>query len=376
MTAEAQAYLQAALKLIQQEALYAGRLNWPEITAACERLSADAQTAADTYPALRFALAALGDHHSQLRLPDADVTRRGVFGIYFSRGVVAVVLPETPAERAGLQRGERITRLNGKAPGPGVNEGLPVGPQVTLELETAEGTRTVVLTRDDVPAVQPAPEGRLVAPGVGLVTLPECSLEGQCEDGRTYQDRLAGVLLNLRRQGAERWIVDLRLNLGGNMWPMLAGVGPLAGEGVLGAFVKGQEQWRWRHEAGQARLEDELICQLNIAPMVPVPTDTRVAVLTSPLTASSGEILTLSFVGRPGTRLFGESTRGLTTSNSFYTLPDGAALLVATALDADRTGRVYDSVIEPDVAVPIRWDLFQTADDPVLGAALAWVTQP
>ncbi len=33
------------------------------------------------------------------------------------------------------------------------------------------------------------------------------------------------------------WIVDLRDNPGGNMWPMVAGLGPILGEGVLGFFV-------------------------------------------------------------------------------------------------------------------------------------------
>jgi hypothetical protein len=33
------------------------------------------------------------------------------------------------------------------------------------------------------------------------------------------------------------WIVDLRGNSGGDMWPMVAGLGPIIGDGVLGAFV-------------------------------------------------------------------------------------------------------------------------------------------
>ena len=33
------------------------------------------------------------------------------------------------------------------------------------------------------------------------------------------------------------WVVDLRFNTGGNMWPMLAGVGPILGEGSPGRFV-------------------------------------------------------------------------------------------------------------------------------------------
>jgi hypothetical protein len=31
-------------------------------------------------------------------------------------------------------------------------------------------------------------------------------------------------------------VVDLRSNSGGNMWPMIAGIGPVVGEGHLGAF--------------------------------------------------------------------------------------------------------------------------------------------
>ena len=33
------------------------------------------------------------------------------------------------------------------------------------------------------------------------------------------------------------WIVDLRGNGGGNMWPMLAGIGPILGEGIAGYFI-------------------------------------------------------------------------------------------------------------------------------------------
>src|SRR4051812_15802719 len=33
------------------------------------------------------------------------------------------------------------------------------------------------------------------------------------------------------------WIVDIRGNRGGSMWPMLAGVGPILGEGLVGEFI-------------------------------------------------------------------------------------------------------------------------------------------
>ena len=42
------------------------------------------------------------------------------------------------------------------------------------------------------------------------------------------------------RVGLIGWIVDLRGNSGGNMWPMLAGVGPVLGEGVAGVLQPGR----------------------------------------------------------------------------------------------------------------------------------------
>ncbi|MBZ9750682.1 hypothetical protein K7W42_07380 [Deinococcus sp. HMF7604] len=72
MKPEARTYLQEALALIQQEALFADRVDWPAVTHACEVLAAGAVEPAETYPALRHALAALTDRHSFLRLPQAD----------------------------------------------------------------------------------------------------------------------------------------------------------------------------------------------------------------------------------------------------------------------------------------------------------------
>ena len=98
------------------------------------------------------------------------------------------------------------------------------------------------------------------------------------------------------------WIVDLRTNTGGNMWPMLAGLKPFLANEPLGTFISRQgpgPPWR----AGQA---------VDVEP----PTSLRhledawVAVLTGPRTASSGEAVTISFKGRRKTRSFGQPRPG------------------------------------------------------------------
>ncbi|GAA5514660.1 hypothetical protein Dcar01_03416 [Deinococcus carri] len=373
MTPDPARDLQDALELIRREALHADRVDWAQVTHECQAMCAGAWTTADVFPALRHALAALQDGHSHLRLPDAGTVHRGIIGLYFTQGVIALVLPGSPASLAGLRPGDRLLRIQGQTVGPGVNEGLRQDATLTFEVDQAGQPRVLTLTREDTRVIPPEPRGRLAAPGIGLVTLPECDLNGILAEGGTYQDRVREILLDLTAQGATRWVVDLRLNLGGNMWPMLAGIGPLAGEGELGAFVRGEQRWPWSHAGGEASMEGEVLARTPGAFLPPLPDTAPIAVLISPLTASSGEIITLSFLGRPGTRLFGEPTRGLTTSNSLYELPGGAALLITTALDADRTGRVFSGPIEPDVPVSTDWAEFQTGKDPVLKAALAWL---
>ena len=99
------------------------------------------------------------------------------------------------------------------------------------------------------------------------------------------------------------------------------------------------------------------------------------AVLTSHITTSSGEFVTLAFQGRPGTRRFGEPTFGVPTGNGIEDLSDGAVLLLTEALAADRTGLTYNGPILPDQFVKIDWTQFGTEHDPVLKAAYYWLLQ-
>ncbi len=171
------------------------------------------------------------------------------------------------------------------------------------------------------------------------------------------------------------WIVDLRANSGGNMFPMLAGLAPILGNGVFGHLVgrDGTQDWFVR-EASSG-----LGTQVNARSTKPVPLvdegKALVAVLFGPQTASSGEAIAVSFVGRPGTRSFGQPTAGLSTGNRPVTLSDGATLVVTTSVFADRNGKRYGGKVDPDeIVVPGPKDT-PLADDPVVRAAIAWLDQ-
>jgi len=102
-----------------------------------------------------------------------------------------------------------------------------------------------------------------------------------------------------------------------------------------------------------------------------------IAMLVSPATVQAAEALVVAFRGRPDTRFFGEPTSGLPVLADHTQLSDGAEIFVSGAFTFDRTGRIYDAPIIPDVAVTIDWTNFGDDDDPVIRAAAEWLsTQP
>ena len=60
------AYLNRALDEMQSHALRREALEWPLIRKEALARAAHAESTVDTYDAIRFALASLGDHHSSL----------------------------------------------------------------------------------------------------------------------------------------------------------------------------------------------------------------------------------------------------------------------------------------------------------------------
>ena len=90
------------------------------------------------------------------------------------------------------------------------------------------------------------------------------------------------------------------------MWPMLAGVGPLLGNGLVGEFIDkaGQVSGRWFYEDGKALLDSKVAAQVEGSPVVSTPTR-PVAVLIDGATGSSGEAIAIAFQGRRETRFFG-----------------------------------------------------------------------
>lgn len=174
------------------------------------------------------------------------------------------------------------------------------------------------------------------------------------------------------RAGACGWVVDLRSDTGGNMWPMLAVVGPVLGDGKVGMFVDADgRKSLWSIKHGGPYQDGK---SAGWGPGRPVTGGLPpVAVLTGRLTASAGEAVAVAFRGRPGTRSFGEPTYGVPTGNEPYRLSDGAVLFLTEFREGDRTGRTYDAAIPPDEEIVKDPRPAARNHDEILQAAQTWL---
>ncbi|HEY7395189.1 MAG TPA: S41 family peptidase [Gemmatimonadaceae bacterium] len=240
------------------------------------------------------------------------------------------VLPEVYAAAAGAQSTSEvhpaIAMLLARL---GDHHSFIMKPQATQQFQTGG-------TQNPRPIVQASSDS------IGYISVPAYS-GGEKQASLAYakdvQDSLASAL---PRAGC-KWVVDLRRNGGGNMWPMLGGLRPFLGEVGLGSFVSA---------AGSAPLWRASAVDVKPTPALAALDSAYVAVLTGPRTASSGEAVTISFRGRPRTRSFGLPTAGLSTANQNFLLPDGSMILLTVSVEADRTGRRYGEKIDPDEVIP------------------------
>jgi len=219
----------------------------------------------------------------------------------------------------------------------------------------------------------PLPNGEIKC-GAAWVEIP-FFLDNDHISPSDFADRLQDVINELDDADPSGWIVDLRKNGGGNMWPMLAGLGPLLGNVTLGSFrAPDGTDLPWKHHDGVAFIGDHPICAVARQPYALRRTPSRIAVLIGKGTASSGEAVCIAFIGSRNARLFGSATAGLSSANETFVLSDGAVLLLTVSMMCDRTGRVYGVPIEPDVRVEEPCNETDLTNDAVLSAAAAWAT--
>ena len=86
-------------------------------------------------------------------------------------------------------------------------------------------------------AAEPAPSARYLGDGLAYLAMSEFGSTNP-ERAQAFAEQVQGLIRQLdTAHEVAGWVLDLRTNTGGNMYPMLAGAGPLLGEGTVGYFV-------------------------------------------------------------------------------------------------------------------------------------------
>jgi carboxyl-terminal processing protease len=252
---------------------------------------------------------------------------------------IAVVFPDTPAERAGIEKGDVITRVDGES-----LRGVPAdvastkikGPpgtevELTVRDRSRRAERKIALERAIVRI--PAADGRIrmVAAGkVGYVRYATLTAGAHGE--------LRSEVEDLRRRGAEGLVLDLRGNGGG-----------LLDEAVLSASVF-IEDGTVVATQGRAEPREVFEAEGDAVPEQPM------VVLTDRNTASAAEILAAALADEGLATIVGTRTFGKGTFQQVFELEEGGALSITVGEFVTGSGdSLADRGVIPDVEI---------ADDP------------
>jgi carboxyl-terminal processing protease len=216
------------------------------------------------------------------------------------------------------------------------------------------------------------PSGRLLPGPIGYLELPGNS----AAFADRYQAAGSAVMHRLQKGQPLGWIIDLRSDNGGDVWPMLGGLQPLLGSGPIGAFVPPTgPPSSITITPSELTVDGKVQFRISAANPQDASAD-PVTVLTGPTTASSAEFVAIAFHARACTTSIGSPTKGVPTANQEYRLTDGATLTLTVALESDRTGHVYpDAPIRPDIQTGTANSFATwTHSDPAIQAATQWLT--
>jgi carboxyl-terminal processing protease len=190
-------------------------------------------------------------------------------------------------------------------------------------------------------------ETEILANNIGYLRIPSMPVSTKADFYKKAQD-LNDSLCSLFAKGIIGIILDLRLDGGGAMHPMILGVEQLLRQGRVGSFqVKKREDWFIKDNGFFVDTTKfsgiTPKCSVN-AQRIPV------IMLISPATGSAAECLIIAFKRRKKTILLGSETAGYVTVNAGFPINDTAFMNLSVGYSADRRGKIYKKAIKPGIS--------------------------
>lgn len=205
---------------------------------------------------------------------------------------------------------------------------------------------------------------------IGYLRIPSMPIATQ-DDFNTKAQKLNDSLCLLLRKNVKGIILDLRLDGGGAMHPMILGVKQLLTQGYIGSFrTKKKEDWFLKDNC--FFVDTSLISRINPACNINAQ-NIPIVMLISPHTGSAAECFIIAFKGRRNTVLLGSKTAGYVTVNTGIPINDTAFMNLAIGYNADRNGKIYKEAIKPDIPFTSIDKFNDIENDEKVKAAMKWL---
>jgi carboxyl-terminal processing protease len=301
------------------------------------------------YSAIQGIVDAVGDsgHTSFMTAAEANAMDQSLSGTFVGIGVqvapddgkggvvVGQVFPNTPAQQAGLKRGDRVVAVNGKATTGQTQDQIiqsirgPEGSTVTLTIQRAGVANfdlTITRRKYDLPL-----SSWVMIPGHTIAYIRLDSFATGAGKAVTANIEAA------KQAGATAIIFDLRDNGGGYVNEAVD---------VASAFVPDGTVYQSVDRSGQTQ---------NI-PVKPdgAATTIPLVVLANGNTASAAEIVTGCIQDAGRAKVVGQKTFGTGTVLGRFELADGSVLRIGTEKWLTRNGRpIWHEGLDPDFSVTL-----------------------
>lgn len=227
------------------------------------------------------------------------------------------VIPNGPAEKVGMLAGDRIISVNGESivGGTLTAEGIrskirgEKGTKVRIGVKrnTSKKTLTFTITRDDIP-MNTIDVSYMLDDKTGYIKIAQF--------GKNTYDEFFAALSKLKKDGASRYIVDLRGNPGGYMEMAILMVNEFLEQGELLVYTKGRKEREdiqvWSDDQGSFH-------------------DAQVAVLIDEYSASASEIMAGALQDNDRGLVVGRRSFGKGLVQKQIYLPDSSAIRLTIA---------------------------------------------
>ena len=227
------------------------------------------------------------------------------------------VIPNGPAEKVGMLAGDRIISVNGESivGGTLTAEGIrskirgEKGTKVRIGVNrnTSKKTLTFTITRDDIP-MNTIDVSYMLDDKTGYIKIAQF--------GKNTYDEFFAALSKLKKDGASRYIVDLRGNPGGYMEMAILMVNEFLEQGELIVYTKGRKEREdiqvWSDDQGSFH-------------------DAQVAVLIDEYSASASEIMAGALQDNDRGLVVGRRSFGKGLVQKQIYLPDSSAIRLTIA---------------------------------------------